>query len=364
MVAITQEVTTAVAIMQAYERGHRGSGRSGSEEHRPHLGASLIGHPCERHIWYTFRWALKEIFEGRQLRLFDSGHVQEPRIMADLLATGAKAYDRDPATGKQFEVWTHGDHFGGSMDGCAIGLIEAPKTWHVLEFKTHSQKSYDKLVKDGVKKAKPRHYDQMTIYMGLTEMSRAMYVAVNKNDDSVYTERVEFDRAHFKMLCEKALRIIKASTPPSKISEDPSWHECKFCHYSKLCHQSGAPEANCRTCAHSTPAPEKLGRVWVCNRPEQPDGGGADEQLTTEKQRVGCEQHRYIPVLLVKAGKPVDYHDGDVVYECADGRRFANGTGVGGIPSAEIHKAGATDFLADLAIIKVASPGSTMTVTE
>ena len=61
------------------------------------------------------------------------------------------------------------------MDSALLGLPEAPKTWHVGEFKTHNQKSFDDLVKRGVEKAKPMHWDQMQAYMGLTGMERALF---------------------------------------------------------------------------------------------------------------------------------------------------------------------------------------------
>lgn len=52
----------------------------------------------------------------------------------------------DPETGRQFRVEAHGGHFGGSLDAVALGLLEAPKTCHVVEFKTHSAKSFAELV--------------------------------------------------------------------------------------------------------------------------------------------------------------------------------------------------------------------------
>jgi hypothetical protein len=38
-------------------------------------------------------------------------------------------------------------HFGGSMDAVALGIPEAPKTWHLCEFKTHNAKSFADLQK-------------------------------------------------------------------------------------------------------------------------------------------------------------------------------------------------------------------------
>ena len=53
---------TVDAIYSAYETD-QGDG------FREHLGASLIGKPCERALWYDFRWVTVSRHEGRILRL-------------------------------------------------------------------------------------------------------------------------------------------------------------------------------------------------------------------------------------------------------------------------------------------------------
>lgn len=103
---------------------------------RDHLGASLIGKSCARALWYDFRWATPARHTGRILQLFETGQMEVARLVRDLRATGATVLEVDPETGRQFRVEAHGGHFGGSLDGVALGLLEAPKTWHVVEVKT------------------------------------------------------------------------------------------------------------------------------------------------------------------------------------------------------------------------------------
>jgi hypothetical protein len=43
------------------------------------------------------------------------------------------------------------------------------------------RKSFVELVAKGVRQAKPQHFAQMQIYMRLTTLTRAMYLAVNKD---------------------------------------------------------------------------------------------------------------------------------------------------------------------------------------
>ena len=72
------------------------------QEHDPfrsHLGASIIGKKCARAIWYTFHWATNVKFEGRMLRLFNTGHIQEAKLLALLLAIGCKVYQQDEMNG-------------------------------------------------------------------------------------------------------------------------------------------------------------------------------------------------------------------------------------------------------------------------
>lgn len=220
---------TLSAIYAAYEAG-QGDG------FRDHLGASLIGKPCARALWYDFRWVTVARHSGRILRLFETGQREEDRIVRNLRATGATVLDVDPETGRQFRVEAHGGHFGGSLDGVALGLLEAPKTWHVVEFKTHSAKSFAELVVKGVVLAKPQHAAQMQIYMHLTGITRALYVAVCKDTDALHVERIAADPAEAERLLEKAGRIINAQHPPARISEDPAWFECRMCDHHPICH--------------------------------------------------------------------------------------------------------------------------------
>ena len=92
---------TLTAIYSAYE-ARQGDG------FREHLGASLIGKPCSRALWFDFRWVTASRFSGRILRLFETGQREEDRIVANLRSTGATVLEVDPETGRQFRVEAHG----------------------------------------------------------------------------------------------------------------------------------------------------------------------------------------------------------------------------------------------------------------
>lgn len=265
---------------------------------RYHLGASMIGRECERQLWYSFRWAKTVQHEGRLLRLFDTGHLEEPRMVADLRAIGCTVLEVDPENGRQWTVRDDGGHFGGSMDGVALGLPEAPKTWHLLEFKTHNEKSFNKLCEKGVQQAKLEHYAQMQAYMELAGLTRALYMAKNKNTDDLYCERVYHDAAYAMRILEKARRIIASPVPPPKAFAK-GYYLCRWCDFEDICHNSERPERNCRTCMHSTPVD---GGQWECAT-----GKGSGN----EKEHLPC--HRFIPDLVPL--EQTDVQGDNVVYD-------------------------------------------------
>jgi hypothetical protein len=66
---------------------------------------------------------------------------------------------------------------------------------------------------------------------GKNGCTRAIYIVVNKDNDDIYTERLEYDAKAAQEIVDKALAIITAAEPPVGISTDPTWYECKFCDY-------------------------------------------------------------------------------------------------------------------------------------
>ena len=311
----------------------------GAEPQRPYLGASAIGKPCLRQHWYSFRWSKPAEFSGRLYRVFQSGHLQEPRVYDDLRAIGCTVYDLDPVTGRQwtFTEPTSGGHFKGNADGILIGLPQAPKAPHVLEIKTASAKMFAEMQKSGVKKAKPEHYAQMLMYMKWSidlfkedGCRKAIYFVVNKDTDDIYTERIEYNKDEAQAIIDKALAVITATEPPTGISQDPSWYECKFCDYHSICHGTDVPAPTCRSCAHATPEMDGKAR-WTCSAHQK--------DLSVANQLDGCKMHRFIPILLHKFAQPADMNGDAVVYQMGD-KQFVNGTPTNNkthISSAEIH---------------------------
>lgn len=257
----SESPTVSALYEQARKRGETGGPRN-------YLGASIIGHECDRYLWLAFRQCVVKTFDGRMHRLLHTGHLFEARIFDELRGIGCKVECIDPNTNDQFAVSDIGGHFKGHLDGVVLGLPEASKTWHVAEAKTHNEKSYEKLVSVGVKIAKPMHHAQMMVYMGQTKTERAVYIAVNKNTDGLYTERVNFDSAQYKAIMLRAERIIRAQLPLDRCATRPDDFRCKTCEVYDLCWGTGSvavpiPFKGCRTCCHATPEMDGDGR-WSC----------------------------------------------------------------------------------------------------
>jgi hypothetical protein len=300
---------------------------------RQHLGMSQIGRPCDRELWFGFRWAKQKEWGSRMLRLFARGQREEAVFVQLLRDAGIEVHEVDPETGRQYRASLIGGHFGGSQDGRVMGLPESPKTPHVAEFKTHNDKSFQALKRDGVRKAKPEHFTQMQCYMGTSDLTRALYLAVNKDTDELYAERIEFDAAEFERAIKRAERIIRADAPPAGISDDPSWFQCKFCDVADLCHRAAVPDVNCRTCAHATPVMDGLGG-WECAR-------NKGECIPLEFQRTGCPDHVFIPALLANWATAIDADEREGWIEYArksDDKQFRNGPMF--LPSAELRARG------------------------
>lgn len=294
---------TVAAIYDAYEAQQ-------SDGFRVHLGASIIGKTCDRAVWFDFRWVTRAHHSGRILRLFETGQREEARFVRNLRSIGVTVLEVDPETGRQFRVSAHHGHFGGSLDGIALGLPDAPKTWHVLEFKTHSAKSFAQLTAKGVAASKPQHVAQMQVYMRLMELTRALYLAVCKDTDALHAERIEADPEAGERLIARAGRIIDAARPPSRVSEDPAWFECRLCPHHGVCHGEAAPVKTCRSCLHATPGKDG----WHCARHDQPLGAA--------QQRTGCRYHLFIPDLI--PGDVIAVEDDRVTYRLADGAVWVN----------------------------------------
>jgi hypothetical protein len=272
--------TTKNAILKLYQD---------SNHPRDYLGASAVGEACERKLWYSFRWVVREKFEPRMMRLFQTGYLEEARVVNELKKIGCEVLEKDE-NGKQWGFVDLGGLFRGSCDGVVLGIPEAPKTWHLLEVKTSSTKAFKEMQKKGVIAARAQHYAQMQIYMHYLELTRAMYICVCKETDDLHIERIEYNKEVALSLISKAERIINSEQPPERIKNaNPEFPPCSWCAANSLCHQltESIPEnRNCRNCCFLSLSTKEI----KCDKHQR--------LLTIDEQRVGCSNHVFIPQIM------------------------------------------------------------------
>jgi hypothetical protein len=274
-----------------------------SRRHRNYLGMSAIGRPCDRELWYSFRHCLRPEFDAASLKRFEDGHRGEDLQAKRLRMVKGIELHVKGADGEQFGFEDLGGHFRGHMDGAIRGLLQAPKTWHVWEHKQVSDKGLAKLLKaiqDHGEKAALREWDetyhaQAQLYMWYSGMSRHYLTCSSPGGRHTIGVRTNADKGIAKQYQARASRIIFSQHPPSKLSDDPSWWQCRFCSYQGICHEKAIPEPSCRNCLHTTP--EEDG-TWSC---------------VVKGPVKMCSLHLFIPDLI---GVPVDANEGSVEYEC------------------------------------------------
>jgi hypothetical protein len=282
------------------------------------LSMSELGSECDRSIWYSFRWASQpERLTGQKLRLFETGHIEESRMVAELRAVpGVEVQDLDPDTGKQHKVYAIGGHLRGKLDGLVQGIPDAPVTVHVLECKSHNKKSFAELEKKKLKAAKIAHWWQCQFYMHLKELKRCLYLAICKDTDHHYAERVAYDPVAVLQMLVRLERVISANEAPPQIKDSADKWPCLICKHKEVCHKQELGRKHCRTCVRSTPIIDHCDTAapWLCEK--------HGTIRTPDEQRAGCGAHLYLPDVV--NGIQSDSGDDFIVYDMPDGTQWVN----------------------------------------
>lgn len=233
---------------------------------RHHLGASLIGSPCDRALFYNYRWVIPSYFDSRLIKLFNTGHRAEAEFISMLECIGVEVLQQT-GDGKQYNFSHSNSHVGGSLDGILKNTPFLENFIVTAEFKTSSDKLFKELVAGGVKKEKHQHYIQMVIGMEKLNAQYCCYMCKNKDTDDLYVEIIEHDSHIAKHYLERAEHIVYSDKLPTKIANSDTAFNCRYCDFSGLCHWGDVSEVdvNCRSCKHSYPSKDgSLSGKWQC----------------------------------------------------------------------------------------------------
>lgn len=227
----------------------------GGDKPSPYLGMSSSGEECLRKRFYGFHWCALKKHSALKERTFNLGHEFEKIIIQQLKDAGMEVFRRDKngekielkghKKEKQEEVIGFAGHEKGHSDGRTLGVIEAPKTEHLLEIKTMQQKYFLPLVKKGVREAKPEYYDQMQRYMKAKKLTRALFITINKNTSESHIERVDFNPTRAEILCKQAQSVIMSTEPPAR-GYPAGFYKCGYCSYKEICRENEVPLRNYR----------------------------------------------------------------------------------------------------------------------
>lgn len=274
---------------------------------RGYIGASVIGSPCQRALWYAFRSAKDSSFPSRILRRFETGHAYEARVIewlreAEYEVRCENSRARNPK--KQFAAEELGGVFRGHVDGFVRG--HELEDWHLLEVKAmvsakYQQDEYGNPSKNkstgtlegrwwrtkrlGCKEAQPTHYAQLQAYMGFSQthyekwkldapLTRALYLCVNTDTDQVYAEQIEYEPGWYRRIKERVREIVRAQEPPKRLHENPEAFDCRYCGLRDICHRNDPVRRECRTCEHA-----------VCRLP-------GDRRYFADRWQWICEENR------------------------------------------------------------------------
>lgn len=266
--------------------------KSQKETSRGYLGASQIGHPCHRKLFYSFRYCEKKIvnknsdphdieMELNRIKSVEDGRRQELLIIENLRRVpGVEVYSDDGTLDEHgnpnqigFEMLL--GHFRGHLDGVITGLLQAPKTPHVFEAKCRKEEFVRDLEKkkqkfgekNALREWSPEYYGQAQIYMHAMELERHYLVCMSPGGRREISCRTDYNKKDAEALIEKAQRIIfDDEYLPPRMSNNREYFECKWCLYQEICHDGRFPLVNCKTCRYITPG--KDGN-FHCNKYEE-----------------------------------------------------------------------------------------------
>lgn len=233
---------------------------------RHHLGASILGHSCERYLFFTFRWVKLPDFSSRTLRIFERGHQEEDRMIALLRDIGMVIETVDPDTNEQIRAKGLPAHIGGSMDG----VLHVPAN-HVgtygtimpLECKTHNKNSFGKTFGKDLHVSYAQHYTQGNIYATAMGSSHFMYIGLNKDNDSLDIQFPTVDTISANIYINRGRNVIHTDSVTRLAKTEEKWR-CKMCDFKELCYSSKpATSRNCRSCKFYSPIEDG---TWLCQK--------------------------------------------------------------------------------------------------
>ncbi len=174
------------------------------------------------------------------MRVFYRGHEGENWMAEWLRLAGFTLFTTDKE-GNQKCFHALDGRILGYADGVVLSGPDDcgpyPRLW---ENKVLGSKGWNKLDKDGVKRAYPVYYGQVQLYMAYFDLTEnpALFTALNADSMEIYASDVAFDQATAQELSDRAVNLVKACEAGQllpRCTEREDWFTCKFCDYHQRC---------------------------------------------------------------------------------------------------------------------------------
>lgn len=200
------------------------------QEKRLYIGASGIGGPCARAIWYGYKGYAKE-YPAQLLLTFEVGKYLEKMLINELGSYEGRVIKTcEPYTGEPLLVKSKEcPQLQGHMDGIINDEI-------VLEIKTAKNASFTVFKRDGLKRWSPNYFYQLQAYMGMAGLLKGVLLAINKDTSELHEEWMDFEPETYRNIVRKAQSIVDCNEAPGRINNNPGFYICSRCEFKKVCH--------------------------------------------------------------------------------------------------------------------------------
>lgn len=206
------------------------SKRAREKQQRNYVGGSILGTSCDAALWYDIKHPVV-IDDPRVNRIFDMGNLIEDYVIRLIEEAGITIHKRD-SDGNQFGFID--TPIAGHIDGVLIGIPESSVP-HLFENKSMNDSNFNKFKKEGLKNYSEKYWAQVQVYMHYMKLTRCLFVAMNKDNQELHFERVEYSEMEAVYYINRGKEIYAATERPPRRYNTKAAFGCKFCSHRDRC---------------------------------------------------------------------------------------------------------------------------------
>jgi hypothetical protein len=203
---------------------------------RSYLGASIIGHECDRQV--QFDWWIRPLLPARVKSIFARGHFFEARMREQLVSAGFVF-----APPEALEFTALDGYLQGHADGAIVSGPHLPGAYLpfpcIWECKALNAKNWRAVERDGLTKVFPRYSVQVSLYQFyLGKTNPALLTCVNVDTCEALHFTLPFNSERAQRAIDRAAAIIAATRTGEllpRFTTDPNDWRCKICSHRERC---------------------------------------------------------------------------------------------------------------------------------